>query len=171
MRGADPVDDEFEVGFNSVFENRWYRAEQIGRVVMVAFVAAALAGLLGRGPYSHAHAHTPDGAVRVDYEPVARYATPTQITLHLSNMTKTAQTVSVFLSSHFIEPMGMSQANPRPESAEAVEGGLTLRFRIAAWQPDALVRLNAQPSAVGPVPLWVQAGAAAPLRWTQFIVP
>jgi hypothetical protein len=32
MRGAETVNDEFEVGFNQSFESRWYRAEQAGRM-------------------------------------------------------------------------------------------------------------------------------------------
>lgn len=171
MRGADPVDEEFEVGFNADFELRWHRAEQAGRVVMAAFVAAALAGLLGRGPFSHAHARAKDGSLGVDYEPVARFGTPTQITLHLHNATDTARAATVFLSPHVIEPMGGARAMPRPEAAAASGGGLVLRIRLAADQHDALVRLDAHPTAIGPVQLQAQVDGGAVLRWTQFIVP
>ena len=87
MQGADRVNDEFEVGYNENFERNWERAEIVGRVVMVAVIAAGLAGFFGRGPYSHQTKHTAESALTVDFEPIARSQAPTQVTFHIDNPT------------------------------------------------------------------------------------
>jgi hypothetical protein len=83
MRGATTVNEEFEVGFDQNFESHWYRAEQVGRIIMVLSVVVSALGLLGRGPFSHATVRSATGAITVDYEPVARQGTATVITIHV----------------------------------------------------------------------------------------
>ena len=53
MQGADPVNDEFEVGFDASFEAGWHRVSVASQCVMAAFVIAAALGIFGRGPFSH----------------------------------------------------------------------------------------------------------------------
>jgi hypothetical protein len=171
MRGADPVNDEFEVGYNARFEGRWYLAELVGRVVMAAFVGVALSGLLGRGPFSHATNVSADGGLAVDFEPVARFATPTQITLHVRNENDTPREVAVFLQSRIVEPMGYSRSVPRPIGALVSHDGMTLRYAVAPHQTDARIRIEAQPSGIGPVHLSADAGPGARVGWTQVVVP
>lgn len=171
MRGADPVNGEFEVGYHARFERGWHRAELAGRVVMVMFVGVAMSGLLGRGPFSHATDISADGGLAVDFEPVARFATPTQITLHVRNESDAPREVAVFLQSHLVEPMGYSRAVPEPAGAEVSRAGMTLRFVVAPHQTDARIRLEAQPSGLGPVHLWADTGPGASVRWTQVVVP
>lgn len=171
MRGADPVNDEFEVGYDQPFERKWYRAELVGRVVMILFAAAAVAGLFGRGPFSHARAISADGALAVDYEPVARFMTPTQISLHIRNESDAPRQVMVALSSRIVEPMGFVRSHPVPDAATSGHDFLTLTFTIAAHQPNARVRLAAQPSGIGPIHLFASTGPGARVDWTQFVVP
>lgn len=83
MRSADTVNDEGEVGFNREFESRWYRAGQVGRVVMVLFTLAAGLGLLGRGPFSHATTRSASRALSVGYEPISHHGTATTINVHV----------------------------------------------------------------------------------------
>ena len=171
MQGADLVNDELEVGFDEVFERRWHRAEQFGRVFMVLFVAAGLAGLFGVGPYSHHTDKTSDAALAVDFEPVARSQTGTQITLHLSNLTD-MPTQRLFISSHVVEPMGLQLILPQPVNTQALNDGLLLTFAVPAGTQDALVRLMLQPSGViGLEHLEARLEGHAALRWTQLIVP
>ncbi len=171
MRGADPVNDEFEVGYNARFERRWYLAELVGRATMMIFVGVALSGLLGRGPFSHATRRSADGGLAVDFEPVARFATPTQITLHIRNEGDAPREVGVFLGARVVEPMGYSRSVPRPVAALVSHDGMTLRYAIAPHQTDARIRIEAAPSGLGPVDLSADAGAGARVGWTQVVVP
>jgi hypothetical protein len=169
LRGAAPVNDEFEVGYDAPFERSWRRAELIGQAVMLGFVALALSGLLGRGPFSHDTARTPDGLLSVDYEPVARQDTPTTITLHIAPALERNGVADVQLASTVIEPFGFERAAPIPAATRALADGLTLSFAV---QPDqeSLVRLAARPAGAGPIHLRAQVGGET-LAWTQVVLP
>jgi hypothetical protein len=170
MQGADRVNDEFEVGFDQDFERKWYYAELAGRAVMILFVAAALAGLLGRGPLSHRRVYAAGGGLSVDYEPVARHNTPTTVTLHIPNETAAPRPVVVFVGQTMIEPMGLQRTVPLAESSTVNRDGLSLHFVIQPNQPDALIRLELLPTALGVVRLQAAADGKH-VAWSVFVAP
>jgi hypothetical protein len=178
LRGADPVNNELEVGYNAAFESRWRHVELTSHAFMALIVAAALAGLFGRGPLSHRTHQTDDGRLAVDFEPITRYGTSTQITLHLSpdpaamgdQREVTHGTARVVLNSALVEPMGLQQVIPRPESTEAVGGGIAFVFNLAPLGQRATVRFVVKPDDVGPIHLDARQGATR-LGWTQFVLP
>jgi hypothetical protein len=177
-QGAERINDEFEVGYSEPFERRWRRAELIGHAVMALFVLAGIAGLLGQGPLSHHSKVTPNGMLRVDFEPVARYDTGTQVTFHLSGSnTPQAQgsagdtrTVRLFVSSSAVEPLGLQRVVPQPLATEAVDGGIVFSFAVPPGRNSGLVRLMLKPAAVGPVRVDAYAGNDA-ISWTQVVLP
>ena len=170
MQGADKVNDELEVGFDEAFENRWLRAEQAGRVVMAAFVVASLTGLLGRGPYSHETKKLDDLSLAVDFEPVARSQTATQVTFHLRNSTD-QPTLNLFIGSKIMEPMGLQRILPQPVITQAVHGGMLLTIAVPPRTGDASLRLMLMPDDIGPKDLVARLEDHAPLHWTQVVVP
>jgi hypothetical protein len=170
MQGATRVNDEFEVGFNEEFENRWYYAELAGRAMMLLFGASALIGLLGRGPLSHRRAYAPAGGLSADYEFVVRHGTPTTVTLHVTNETAEPRPVMISIGQSMIEPMGLTQSIPVAESSTVSRDGLSLRFVVQPNQPDALIRLDLQPNALGPVSLQADDGDSR-VTWSVFVAP
>ena len=170
LQGADRVNEELEVGYDQRFEQGWQRAEQAGRVVMVVFVAAGLAGLMGRGPYSHDTAKSPESGLAVDFEPVARSQTATQVTLHVSNLTSDP-TRDIFIGTNAVEPMGLQRILPQPIATKAVQDGMVLTIPVPPGTKDAKIRLMLEPSTIGSNELVAQLAGAAPIRWTQFVVP
>ncbi|WP_428486186.1 hypothetical protein [Rhodopila sp.] len=170
MRGAEPVNNEFEVGFNQTFEVGWYRVELAGRVIMIIFVTCALLGLLGRGPYSHASKSSPSREISVDYEPIARHGTSTMVTVHLKTPSDAAHPVRLLVDQHMIEPMGYQHATPLPEHASIGDAGVWLTFNERADQHDALVRFDLSPTALGFIPMQVSDGSNT-VKWTMLVVP
>ena len=170
MQGADRVNEELEVGFNEPFEKRWLRAEQVGRVVMTLFVAAGLTGLMGRGPYSHRTNRNADQALAIDFEPVARSQTGTQLTFHLSNATQ-EPTVKLFVGGTVVEPMGLQRVLPEPVKTETMSDGLLFTVAVPPGTQDARVRLMLQPVGMGVNTFVARLEGHAPLHWTQFVVP
>lgn len=170
MRGADPVNDEFEVGFNQTFEQRWFRAERIGRFIMVAFVAAGFVGLFGRGPFSHRTKSMPDSGLTVDFEPIAQSQTGTQVTFHVANAASTP-TMELLIGSRLVEPMGLQRILPQPVRTQAVQDGLLLTVAVPPGTGDAAIRLMLMPVGSGPKHLTARLTGHAPLHWTQLVVP
>ncbi len=170
LRGADPINDELEVGFDEPFEASWLRAERVGRIVMALFIAAGLAGLLGRGPFSHRTEKSPQSALAVDFEPIARANAATQVTFHLDNPTD-RKTMNLFISTNVIEPMGLQRVLPAPVSTKVVQNGIVLTVGVPSGTVDAELRLVMMPSSLGPNQLEARLDDHAPIKWTQFIVP
>lgn len=170
-RGADPVDDELEVGYDLAFERSWHHAELAGRVVIALVVAAGLAGLLGRGPFSHHTASADHGSLRVDFEPVARFGTPTQVTLHVRPPPEQPREVDLRLSSSLVEPLGLQSVEPRPVRSWSEQGDLVVRLALPQGEAESLVRLLLRPSVVGPQWLTAEVGSGTALHWTQWIMP
>ncbi|TLU71675.1 hypothetical protein [Lichenicoccus roseus] len=176
MRGADPVNNELEVGFNADFEKRWHGAELVGRVLMMMFVLAAVTGLLGNGPLDHhtllssPEALPADSRLAIDYEPAVRYGTGTQITFHLGARSG-ADTVRLFLGSNIVEPFGLQQIAPQPQRSVATHDGMVLTFPVPPGASDVLVRVMAKPGTVGPVGLLAREDDGVELRWRQWVLP
>ncbi len=170
MQGADRVNDELEVGFDQVFETGWSQAERCGYGIMLLFAAAGLAGLFGRGPYSHRSATSAASAMTVDFEPIARSQTPTQVTFHLGNPTA-SPTLRLFLDNRFAEPMGLGKMLPMPVRSDAVDGGLLLTVAVPRGARGVLLRITLEPVTLGPQRLVARLDDHAPLAWTQFVAP
>lgn len=170
MQGADRINEELEVGFDETFEKRWLRAEQAGRVFMVLFIAAGLAGLLGRGPYSHRTERIADSALAADFEPVTRSQSGTQVTFHLDNPTD-PPTLDLFIGTKLIEPMGLQRILPEPVRTRAVQDGLLLTVAVPPRTHDATLRLMLQPVGIGPEELVARLEGHPTLHWTQIVVP
>jgi hypothetical protein len=171
QRGASPVNDELEVGYDARFERTWHRAEIAGRVVMVLIVAAGLAGLFGRGPFSHHTEATAARTLSADFEPVARWGTPTDVTLHIRPPPGDQHEVRIRLSSQFVEPMGLSGTLPRAEVERAAGGDLLLTLSLPPAPTEALLRIKLNPIAIGPVSLFAQVDGGERLTWTQVVLP
>ena len=170
MQGADKVNEELEVGFDQHFERSWGWAELVGRGLMALFLAAAAAGLFGRGPLSHRTERAADTALVVDFEPVARSQSGTQVTFHLANPTQ-SPTVDLFVGANIVEPMGLQRIQPEPVSTRLVDDGMVFTLAVPPGTRDSKLRLMLQPISLGPNELVAQVADHAPLRWTQFVVP
>lgn len=180
-RGAAPVNGDLEVGYDEKFERRWYSFQLVALLCMVTFLLVCLAGLLGRGPYSHRTAASPDATLRVDYEPVAREGTPTLVTLHAANPADTSLSLRVFVSGEAAEPLGLDHTLPAADAALVGDRGILFRFTLAPHQADAKIRLAAMPGAPGLARLraWTGGQGDAPdppddravAHWSQLILP
>ena len=172
LRGADAIHGgEFEVGYDARFERAWLRVEQVGRVVLALVVAAGLAGLLGRGPYSHRRSETASGALAVDYEPLARYGTATMVTLHFDTTRfDPAHEWVIHLNNAFVEPMGLKEVMPTPSKQAADGAGLAVSVSLAPDRRDALVRFYLHPTEIGRMHLEARVGPET-IDWEQLVLP
>ena len=171
MRAFESIDGEVEVGYDAHFEHRWRVVEIAGRAIMVLVVLAAMAGLLGAGPFSHRTVSSPASGIAADFEPVARFGSQTMITLHLSPRACGGDT-TIWLSNKFIEPMGLRNIMPRPASITPRAAGMLLHYALGAapCQGDE-IRLFAEPNGIGFVPLRLRLDGKPALALSPFVVP
>jgi len=142
---------------------------------LVLYVAAAFAGLLGHGPFSHHQITDATRTFEVDYEPIARAGTGTQVTIHILRPPPEATELAVTLSNGFAEPFGLSDVLPRPARSVIGTNGTTMVFDILPGDRDDLIRLKGSPTQAGLMRLSArltptQTGGPT-LSWTQLILP
>jgi hypothetical protein len=182
-RGASTVDNELEVGYDERFESRWRHIELFSHATMLVIVVICASGLLGRGPLSHSIESSADGALNVDYEPIARHGTSTQITVHVATRfisslltalrpgdAQSPRTAELFVSSAFAEPMGLQDIIPRPVSSVAGSAGVTYLFLLDSAGSDAMVRFVLKPNAIGPIALRASCRGSV-VAWKQWVMP
>lgn len=174
----DTVDDELEIGFDQRFEKRWRRLEVASHGIMLLFALAALVGLFGKGPLSHRTHQTADGRLAVDFEPLARWGTSTQVTVHLSgppsdSNSGAATPARLFVDNALVEPLGLQQVIPQPMSTKALRGGAVYEFDIPPGQGSAAVRFILKPATVGLVTGEVRQGGpdGEALSWRELVLP
>lgn len=134
-----PVGTGLEVEQDPVFQQRERRMEAVGWGVLALFMTAALAGLLGNGPFSWSEAGSADGAVTVQYQRIAHADSDDTLTVAVAPAVSTDGTVEIELSGPWTDAVQVRSISPQPEQQQAGPG--VLRFVVAA-EPGEPVQLS-----------------------------
>src|ERR1700710_3060505 len=78
------INHEVAVGADLEFQKRWWRFEHILWWLFLAIVVLDLLGAFGRGYLANAVIDAPDGSMKVKYERVERFRTPSLIQIKFS---------------------------------------------------------------------------------------
>jgi hypothetical protein len=163
------VNDEIAVGFDLNFQQKWWRFERILWVLFAAIVLAAVAGAFGRGFLSKAVRHAPDGSITVEYERIARYSTPSMLTVQFGPAAVRDGQVQLWLSDAMVRSMGAQRVVPRPVSSSLTQGGVFVTF--AATSAPASVQFALGPAKPGFHELALRAPGAQELRLNIAVLP
>ncbi|MEO3470912.1 hypothetical protein AAFN86_03515 [Roseomonas sp. CAU 1739] len=138
------------VGENPSFQRRVWVMQRIGWALMGALVLLGLAGGLGGGPLSTAEAVSPDGALRVRHDAVARQDSATRWRIALPPGSSRVTIASEALS-------WLEVVNIQPAPARQTHDGraLTLQFDDAR-----LATLTVEPLLPGRAEVTIAAGHA-----------
>lgn len=138
------------VGEDPVFQRRVWIMQRIGWAAMAGLVLLGLAGGLGDGPLSAAEAASPDGALRIRHDTVARQdsATHWRVTIPLGSR-------SLTIASDALAWLAVPNILPAPARQSGGEGWLTLHF-----DETRQVTLTIEPLLPGRVEVRVSAGHA-----------
>ncbi len=165
-----PMRDEIARGFYPAFEDRWRRAEVIGRWLMAAFIALNVLGLFGRGLFSEWTRANPDGSLAVDYEPVTRFGANSVVVLH-TRVPPGGDRVAVTLSTELANLFGLETITPRPSAWEAGDTGIRLVFPVRPGEKTVMIRFAGTPNFRSRVALWARLDAGETVSWSQYSVP
>lgn len=111
---------------HEAFQRREWRAQRIGWVLVLLFVLAALAGLLGGGPWSWSTATTADGQVQVHYERFAHLEADDQLTVTVSSEAVTGDSVDVEIAEGWLRAVDVDGIVPEPMEQVTTPYGLRL---------------------------------------------
>ncbi len=143
-----------------------WRIQQIGWVAIALFLAAALAGLFGRGPFSRARVGDP-AVLEVDY---GRFERRTQeATLIVRIGPQPSGRVRLWIDEAYVSEQPIHRVLPEPERVEAADGRLLLTLRVSGERPQ--IRITTMPEVFGAMQgrLGILGGGEVSFR--QFVYP
>jgi len=145
-------------------------AERIGWGLMILFIGAALAGLLGAGPLSHAEAGTRDSGLWVEYNRFERWESESTITVNVGPRIGPSDQIRLWMDRQAMESIVIEHLDPAPLRAEAAAGRLTYVFLRADAAPLSVIfRLKFKKRGGRPMRIGVEGGPQT--AFTQWIYP
>jgi hypothetical protein len=130
------------------YQRRAWVVQRVGWVLMVLLVLAAVVGLLGSGPLSHATAHVPQ-RLSVDYQRFARYETSETLTIRVPPAAMADGVVRLSINRDFLDASKVESVVPAPLRVESAAGRLVFVFAAAEPQAPLEVTLSFQPERIG----------------------
>jgi len=147
-------------------ERMEWKIQRVAWAVALLILLAALAGLLGPGPLSHAEAG--DAPLRVEYNRLVRYQAPEVLRIHLGPGAARGGKSRIWLSRAFIEQVELKHVDPEPSSVEAGADRFTYTFDAAN---GGVVVFHFEPNTFGRTESAVGADGAQPVAVGQFVYP
>ncbi len=117
-------------------------------MLVLLFLAAGLAGLLGPGLLSWTSASSDDVAVRIDYQRFAHLEADDLVTITVDATAVTSDSVGIGLSRDWVDAVDIQSIVPQPDSGTSTPA--ELRLQLSARPGSAVtVRITYRASAVG----------------------
>lgn len=165
------VNDEIQVGFDLHFEQRWWRFERIAWIAMALFLILGLSGLLGRGPLTKAEAGAPGTPLRIQYERVVHFRSPSKITLRLAPPLTKPGAVFVHVGPTLLREIRIKDVLPRPSAWMPSGDGMVMEIPIPPGTNVAEVNLALEAGSIGLFPVELGVAGQLPVRFRQLVVP
>lgn len=149
----------------SVQEFSW-RIQQFGQVAIALFLAAALAGLFGRGPLSHAKVGDP-AHLALEYSRFERRTQEATLTVLLGP--QPSGVVRLWLDERFVAAQPFERVIPEPEGVALEEGRVVFSLRVAGERPTVWITIR--PEAFGALRGRLGIVGGPEVSFVQFVYP
>jgi hypothetical protein len=151
------------------FQRRDWLAQRIGWGALAALLLAALLGLTGSGPLSHALESDGRG-LSVDYERFVRHGARTALVIEVSPGTLSGEQARITLERDYLAAYDVQSMVPEPERMEV--GGGDVTFVFTAGRRAALKwRMTLEPDELGRHGTSVRLDDGPPVEISQFTLP
>jgi hypothetical protein len=105
---------ELEIAEDIRFQEREWKVERIGWVLLALIVLLALAGLFGTGPLSSASVDDADGALTVGYERFIRHDGRSTLTIDVTGDQASNGEIEIWLSQEYLDAFELQNVSPQP---------------------------------------------------------
>jgi len=161
---------ELQIEEDAQFQEREWKVERAGWLVMGLVILATLLGLFGRGPLSQAMASGPQG-FQVNYERFARNQSPLELRVRLPLQAFSEGEARLWIERQYLELFEIEDIVPEPDSVEFGPERVIYIFRVAETGGPLAVRLDLRPRNSGLAQGRLGWDEANPLAFTQLIYP
>ncbi len=144
-----------EITQDERFQEREWKVQRIGWVLMALVVVLALLGVFGTGPLSAVEQETSDGSLAVDYQRFIRNLGNTTLTIEAdASLAENGQMV-LWISSDWIEAMELERISPMPDQVREAGDRHVMVFLVEDRAGTLTVSFTARPQ-----DLWLVSGEA-----------
>lgn len=133
------------------FEQRQWRVERIGWLLIAAIIVAALAGVFGPGPVSLSSITSEDGRLRVDYHRFARFGSRTRVNVEASGDLVDDGQLRLVVDEDWLSSVEVEHVTPMPSDVQPRGEDVLYTFAVAGRPDEVSVRFDLRPDAVGTV--------------------
>jgi hypothetical protein len=140
--------DSLDMDVDETFSRREWKIQRIGWGIWLLTIIAALAGLTGSGPLSHAQARSNTDDLIVDYDRFARKGHQTQLTLH-ARENHPSTPIRLILSRSLLDQFRILRIEPEPISSETTDDGIAYSFANVG-SADTKIVFRIEYDAIGP---------------------
>ncbi len=163
------INDEVAVGEDLEFQNRWWRFEKGIWIFFAILVLLDLLGVFGRGPVAKAHVEAADGSMKIDYERIERFSTPSIMTVNFGRNAIHDGKIQLWVSESLVKRMGNQRVVPQPAESRIGANGIVYTFPVT--QVPASVEFALSPSMPGISDLKLQVPGSSIVGMRIVVVP
>jgi hypothetical protein len=132
-----------QVNEDRAWQEKFWTAQRVGWLVMLAIVITAMVGLAGKGgPLASAHAES--GGARIDYPRITRWQSADQLTVTLPPDASGA--IDVELSPAFAKLFQVEAIEPEPSDNAATTSGQRFTFDVEGGSGDKRIVFHVKAS-------------------------
>lgn len=153
------------------FEQRSWRVERVGWVILSLIMTAAFVGLLGDGPISAATAGAEGTPLQVQYGRFARHRAPVQMAIKLQPGAVPGDEARVWVDQQYLDGVELQNAMPEPESVEVGPDRYVYVFKLSEPGAGAEFSFDLIPVRIGIRQVRVGIDGGPELRFTQIVWP
>lgn len=165
-----PDTDGLQLEEDLAHQRREWRVQRIGWIAMALIAAAALAGLLGPGPLSHARAGDPR-ALQVEYGRFARARAPEELRIRVPGQAVSDGRVRMVLPQAFLDRIELKRIQPEPESVDVRPGGNGYDIVVGSDAGPVEVVIEYEHRRFGRAPVRVSLDPGPAVAFEQWVYP
>jgi hypothetical protein len=160
---------DLEIAEDMAFQERDWRVQRVGWVVMALIAAAALLGLFGPGLLNRVVETS--GPLEARFRRFERNEAPTSLELSVSGEATRGGTVRVWLSREYLSGVDLDQVTPEPARVTSAESRLVYEFPVRPGGDAIEVSFQFQPARAGVLRgrVGLEGGPSVPV--SQFVYP
>jgi hypothetical protein len=156
-----PIDEDL------LFQQRNWRVQRIGWMVLGLLIVAGLAGLMGPGPLSRVNARAGE-RLEVDYERFVRHGAASELKVTVRR--PASGQVRVAISRDYLDQLNLERVRPSPTEVQSSGGDAVYVFGHAGGQ-SMQATFVIQPEELGSHVARVAAGDGSSVTIRQFTYP
>jgi hypothetical protein len=143
----------------------------VGWVVWAGIVGAALAGLLGTGPLSHARSSATDESISVSYDRFLHYHQPTVLEVLVHGLEGDGGRIQLKLNRSFLDRIQIIRIEPEPEERKLASDGVVYLFSHDGALDVGKVQFHYEFEDFGPSSGRIQLVGRDSASFQQFVYP